>query len=141
MSSWSLHIWKTCYNQGKVMFLTLFINLKLCLIQFLLLSCSCKDLKKMFCNNIITNPIPNSTADKTRKKNVNDKRLILSYKKPIDSTMIYKVIHSNSAVSNRCNALDTLFAILKINIKNKIKYKLMSPINIKYNFIIRIHNT
>jgi hypothetical protein len=55
------------------------INLELCLDQFLLLSDKCIDLKKMFCSNMITRPIPNSTADKTKKKNVSDNKLVLSY--------------------------------------------------------------
>lgn len=42
------------------------------------------DLKKTFCINIITKPIPNSTADSTRKKNVSERKFTLSYKKPMD---------------------------------------------------------
>ena len=81
---------------------------------------------------MITNPIPNSTADKTKKKKVNDNKFTLSYRNPTESTIIYKVIQRSSAVSNKCNALETLFAILNISKKNKTKYKLISPINIKY---------
>ena len=76
------------YNQGSCRFFILLTNLKLCLAQFLLLLCNCKDLKNIFCKSIITKPIPNSTADKTRKKNVRDNRLILSYKKPTDNVII-----------------------------------------------------
>ena len=86
----------------------------------------------MFCRSIITNPIPNSTADKTKKKKVNDNKLTLSYKNPTERTIIYRVIQSNSAVNNRWSALETLLAILKISKKNKIKYRLISPINIRY---------
>ena len=50
---------------------------------------------------MITRPIPNSTADKTRKKNVRDKKLTLSYRKPIDKDNIYKVIQSISAVNSK----------------------------------------
>ena len=50
---------------------------------------------------MITRPIPNSTADNTRKKNVNDRKLTLSYKNPIDSDNMYRVIQSISAVSNK----------------------------------------
>ena len=32
----------------------------------------------MFCKSNITNPIPNSTADNTKKKNVRDSKLTLS---------------------------------------------------------------
>ena len=80
----------------------------------------------------MTSPIPNSTADRTKKKNVNESKLTLSYKKPTERTIIYKVIHNNSAVNNKCSALDTLLAILRISKKNKIKYRLISPINIIY---------
>ena len=76
--------------------------------------------------------MPNSTADKTKKKKVSESKLTLSYKNPTDRTMIYNVIQSNSAVNSKCNALETLFAILKISKKNKTKYRLISPINIKY---------
>ena len=113
-------------------FLTLLINLKLCLTQFLLLSCNCRDRKNIFCKSIITKPIPNSTADKTRKKKVKESKLTLSYKKPIDKTMMYNVIQSSSAVNSKCSALETLFAMLKISKKNKTKYRLISPINIRY---------
>lgn len=109
------------YNQGKFKCFTLLINLRLCLIQFLLLSCNCNERKKIFCKSIITRPIPNSTAERTKKKKVNDNKLILSYKNPTDKTIIYKVIHNNSAVKSKCKALETLFAILKINKKNKMK--------------------
>ena len=54
------------YSQGKCRFFILLTNLKLCLAQFLLLLCNCKDLKNIFCKSIITKPISNSTADKTR---------------------------------------------------------------------------
>lgn len=42
---------------------------------------------KMFCSNINIKPTPNSTADKTKKKNVKDKKFILSYDIPIDNTI------------------------------------------------------
>ena len=63
-------------------------NLELCFDQFLLLSDKWIDLKKIFCSKIIISPIPNSTADKTKKKKVNDRRHTLSYKKLIDKIMI-----------------------------------------------------
>jgi len=46
------------------------------------------DLKKMFCIRIIINPIPNSTADNTKKKKVSDNKFKLSYIKPADKTII-----------------------------------------------------
>lgn len=36
------------------------------------------DLKNIFCSSSITNPIPNSTADKTKNKKVSDSKLMLS---------------------------------------------------------------
>lgn len=41
-----------------------------------------KERVKVFCNNNKIKPIPNSTADSTKKKNVKDKTLRLSNKKP-----------------------------------------------------------
>jgi hypothetical protein len=34
--------------------------------------------KNIYCNNIITRPRPNSTADNTKKKNVNESKFRLS---------------------------------------------------------------
>ena len=42
----------------------------------------------LFRNLNITSPIPNSTADNTKKKNVRESKLRLSYKKPTDKTII-----------------------------------------------------
>ena len=36
------------------------------------------DLRKIFCINMITKPIPNSTADRTKKKNVKERKFTLS---------------------------------------------------------------
>ena len=80
----------------------------------------------------MTRPIPNSTADKTRKKNVRLSTFKLSYRKPIVKETMYNVIHNISAVNNKCSALVTLFAMLRNIKKNKIKYKFVSPINIIY---------
>ena len=86
----------------------------------------------MFCIRIKTIPIPNSTADKTKKKKVKEMIFMLSYKIPICRTIIYKVIHKISAVNSKCRALET-FKVTVIIIKKKItKYKFKSPINIKY---------
>ena len=46
--------------------------------------------------------------------------------------MIYNVIQRSSAVNSKCSAFETLLEMLTNNKKNKIKYKLASPINIKY---------
>lgn len=76
---------------------------------------------------MITRPIPNSTADKTRKKNVRDRKLTLSYKKPMDKDNIYKVIQSISAVNSRCRAVLTFIIIVTSIRKNSIENKLISP--------------
>lgn len=46
--------------------------------------------------------------------------------------MIYKVIHNNSAVNNKCKAVETLLTILIVIKKKIIKYKFASPINMRY---------
>ena len=111
---------------------TLETNLKLCLDQFLLFSDRLIDLRNMFCSSIITRPIPNSTADKTKKKKVSDNIIMLSYKKPRDRAKIYNVIHKISAVRSRCRAFETLFDILLNIRKNNRKKRLRSPRYINY---------
>ena len=59
----------------------------LCFSQFFGLSTSCIERRNIFCSRIITKPIPNSTADKTKKKKVKESKFVLSYSKPIDSTI------------------------------------------------------
>lgn len=81
----------------------------------------------MFCISISKRPIPNSTADKTKKKKVKEITFILSKKDPRVKTMTYSVIHNNSAVKSRCKADVTLTTILDINKKNIMMYKLTSP--------------
>ena len=94
----------------------------------------------MFCIRIKTIPIPNSTADKTKKKKVREIIFMLSYRIPMCKTMIYRVIHKISAVNSRCKALET-FKVTVIIIKKKItKYKFKSPINIKYISTPRRYN-
>ena len=82
----------------------------------------------MFWRSIITNPVPNSTADKIRKKNVNERKLTLSYIKPIIMTMEYNVIHKNSAVSSKCTAVFTFNEILA-NKKKKINSRKFNSLN------------
>lgn len=65
-------------------------------------------------------PIPNSIAEKTKKKNVSDRMFRLSYIKPTKSAIAYNEIHNNSAVNNKCKAVFVLIKILKI-IKKKNK--------------------
>jgi hypothetical protein len=78
----------------------------------------------------MTRPIPNSTADSIRKKKVKDSILTLSYNNPINKDKLYRVIHINSAVSNRCKDVFTLI-VTPIKIKKNIKkMKLTSPKNI-----------
>lgn len=79
-----------------------------------------------------TKPIPNSTADKTKKKNVKDKTFKLSNNKPISRAMAYKVIHKISAVNNKCIEVFVLIKRLKkIKKKNKIKIFKLSTITKK----------
>lgn len=58
-------------------------NRKLYFVQFTLASCNCNDRVKIFCKSIIINPIPNSTADNTKKKNESETIFKLSEVKPI----------------------------------------------------------
>jgi hypothetical protein len=78
----------------------------------------------------MTNPIPNSTAESTRKKKVKDKKLTLSYRKPRLKDRTYNVIHSISAVNNRWSAVFTLITIVANIMKNTIENRLISPIYI-----------
>ena len=58
--------------------LSLVENLLECLVKSDSVSDKERERKKTFCNNNSTKPIPNSTADNTRNKNVKDNRLMLS---------------------------------------------------------------
>ena len=95
--------------------------------EFVLPSFKLIDLKIICWTSIIINPRPNSTADKIKKKNVNDNMLRLSNTRPINKHVIYKVIHSNSAVSSKCRAVLTFKAMLMNIIKNRINIKFISP--------------
>lgn len=75
------------------------------------------DLKNIFWIKIKTNPIPNSTAERTKKKKVRDNKFKLSKSVPILSTIKYKVIQSSSAVKSRCKAVVTLVLMLVKRIK------------------------
>lgn len=75
-----------------------------------------KERVKRCCNNNKINPTPNSIAEKIKKKNVRDKRFKLSYNRPINKVMTYKVIHNNSAVKSRCSAV---LVVLKKVLNNK----------------------
>ena len=81
--------------------LTRELNLVECLRKSELVSVRDKDRKNMFCINNRMSPIPNSTADKTRKRNVRDIKFKLSYEIPIDNVIKYKVIHKISAVKSK----------------------------------------
>lgn len=78
----------------------------------------------------MTKPTPNSTAEKIKKKNVNDTKFKLSYRIPIINVRPYKFIHNNSAVSNRCK--DVLVLVIKVlnNMKKRTTNRLTSPKNI-----------
>ena len=66
------------FNQFIFPDLILEINLVEFLKQLVLLFVKDIDLKKIFCISIITRPIPNSTADRTKKKKVKERKLTLS---------------------------------------------------------------
>lgn len=85
----------------------------------------------VFWHNIKTKPIPNSTAEKTKKKNVKANKFKLSYIIPIIKVIANKVIQSNSAVNSKCKKVLVLIKILANNIINKIILRLNSPSNIK----------
>lgn len=71
----------------------------------------------IFWKSKIIKPIPNSTADSTKKKKVKEIIFKLSYIIPVNKTIEYKVIHNNSAVSNKWSAVFVLTIKLnKINI-------------------------
>jgi hypothetical protein len=88
------------------------------------------DLKNTFWIRIITSPIPNSTADSTRKKNVRERKFTLSYNNPIDKERTYSVIQSISAVRSRCRAVFTLTIIVTSIKKNSIENRFRSPMYI-----------
>jgi hypothetical protein len=95
------------------------------------------DRSKTFWTSIITKPNPNSTADKIKKKNVNDRRFKLSKTRPLIRVSMYSVIHKNSAVSSKCKDVFTLIVILEKSIKNKSIIKLISPNVIIYCYIVK----
>jgi hypothetical protein len=76
--------------------------------------------------------MPNSMAEKTKKKKVKDKTFKLSKINPINKTIPYKVIQSNSAVKSKCRLVLVFIITLKSNIKKKKNKILISPIIIKY---------
>ena len=85
-----------------------------------------------FCTKIITKPKPNSTADKIKKKKVNDNKFKLSKTSPASKVNMYSVIHKNSAVSSKCNEVLTLIVILENIIIKSNTIKLISPNVINY---------
>ena len=95
--------------------------------EFTFVSFKLIDLSTICCTSIIIRPNPNSTAERMRKKKVNDSMFRLSNTNPRISTIIYKVIHSNSAVNKRCNAVFIFSAILANIIKNNSSTKFKSP--------------
>lgn len=74
----------------------------------------------MFCISINTKPTPNSIAESTKKKKVNETRFKLSKIVPTHKTIRYRVIHKSSAVKSRWRAVVTLVLILAKRIKNTI---------------------
>jgi len=68
-------------------------------------------------------------AEKIKKKNVKDNKLILSYTNPTKRTIEYSVIHSNSAVRSKCKAVLVFTKSPPIPIKKKISSRFRSPKN------------
>jgi len=95
--------------------------------EFVFVSFKFIDLIIMCCTSIIMRPNPNSTAERMRKKKVNDRIFRLSNTSPRIRTRIYNVIQSNSAVSKRCSAVFIFNAILANIIKNNNNTKFKSP--------------
>lgn len=88
-----------------------------------------KVLDNICCNNNKTKPIPNSIAEKIKKKNVKDSMFKLSYTRPTNKTIEYKVIHNNSAVNSKCNAVLVLISKLPSMKKKKNIKVFKSPKN------------
>ena len=81
------------------------------------------------CISSSTSPTPNSTAENIKKKNVRESRLRLLYTRPTSRVSAYKVIQSNSAVSNRCKeVLVLVIRVLKMS-KKRANRILISPKN------------
>lgn len=75
------------------------------------------------------NPIPNSTADNTKKKKVRERTLILSKVNPKIKEIEYRVIQRISAVSNKwAEVLVLTKRLKKIKKKNKKKIFKLSTI-------------
>lgn len=72
-------------------------------------------------------PTLNSTAEKIRKKKVNERRFKLSETNPIKSTTVYKVIHSSSAVNNKCSEVEMFISKLDNSRKKKTIKIFKSP--------------
>lgn len=90
-------------------------------------------LNKICCKIKIASPIPNSIAENIKKKKVRDSKFILSFNKPTNKTIAYRVIQANSAVSSKWIDELVLTKMLdKIKKKNK-KKRFKSPKNKKNN--------
>lgn len=86
-------------------------------------------LNNICCKIKIANPIPNSIAEKIKKKKVKESRFKLSLTKPTNKTIVYRVIHANSAVNNKWIDELVLTIILDIIKKKKRKRRFKSPKN------------
>jgi len=96
----------------------------------------------MFWHRINTNPTPNSTAEKTRKKKLNESTLRLSKQYPKSIAIPYKVIHRISAIINKCKEVFEFKRILKnININKQnnkeISFKIIFFIN-RLDWLIKL---
>lgn len=88
-----------------------------------------------------TRPIPNSIAEKTKKKNVKDNIFKLSKIKPTNKTIAYKEIHKISAVKSKWRAvlvfMKTLNKIKKKKINKRFK---LSTVILKLKTMTRFYN-
>ena len=109
---------------------TLVLNKSEYLIEFFSIRFIEIDLYNKNCTKTIISPILNSTAEKIKKKNVNDNILMLSNRNPTKIETLYKDIHTISAVNKRERDVELLImnenSIIKMDIINKFK----SPIKI-----------
>lgn len=89
--------------------------------------------RRMCCSNNRIKPTPSSNAENIKKKNVKPRMFKLSYIRPINNIIAYKVIHRSSAVNNKCKAVFVLIRRLPNMKKKKMNNKFKSPKN-KINY-------
>lgn len=88
------------------------------------------DRTNVFCIDKRSKPIPNSIAEKMRKKKVKEIKFMSSIAYPTKSVNAYNITHSISAVNNKCKKEMMLVERLKSNNQNNNNKIFISP-NIK----------